>query len=177
MARRRIPPQIMDHLGPCREPNGIVEKIIEQISLCKLMGDAGFTDFDPLVFVMYNVAEEIRARGGTFEKPKARRVWRDVVAHFQEDSGALEHNTFLPCRRCDQAFRPVIDDRLLTVFLSWYESQRVETLLALHQCPACGGQVGAARLKTYKGDWHTPAPGTIDDDESWALQLLSHVGL
>jgi hypothetical protein len=177
MAGRQIPPQIMQYLGPCREPRGIVEKIIEQIRLAKCMGGGGFTDYDPLLFVMYVIGQEIEDHGGTFDKPKARRVWCKVLAHFQADGNDLEHNTFLPCRYCDQAFLPVIDEKLLTLFLAWYESQTDDNLLAIHRCPACGGTLEVVRSKTYKGDWHTPAPRTVHNDEEWAVALLSHVSL
>ena len=58
MPGRRIPPQIMAYLGNCREPNGTVEKVVEQCGLGKFMGDEGLTTYDPLVVVMDLVTEE-----------------------------------------------------------------------------------------------------------------------
>jgi hypothetical protein len=167
----------MEYLGPCRQPVTVAENIIEQCGLAKFMGDAGLTDFDPLIKVMHLVAEEVEGLRLSLAKPKGRKAWCEVMTRLQEDDSILEHNLFIPCRSCDQAFEPVVDDRLLKVFLAWYRSFAVSDLLAIHRCPACGGKLAAKRTKTYRGDFHTPAPGSPASDEQWAELLLQHTGL
>ena len=54
--------------------------------------------------------------GLSLEKPEGRKVWRESLQMLQIDNGTLEHNTFLPCRTCDQAFEPAIDEVLLDLF-------------------------------------------------------------
>jgi hypothetical protein len=161
------------YLGSCRKPETPVEKVIEQCILGKQMGDAGLTDFDPLITVMNLVADETRGLRLSLNGPKGRRTWCEAVAELQVNK-SLEHNRFIPCRSCDQAFEPVIDDALLDLFLPWYWSRNVLALLAIHRCPACGGQLKAKCTKKYHGDMHTPAPGSISSDEEWARQLLQY---
>jgi hypothetical protein len=170
--RRNIPPEIRAYLGPCREPESAAEIVVEQLTLGKLTGDAGLTDYDPLVVVMGLVAEVVRELGLSPKGRKGRKVWCEAVQVLQDHDSILEHNTFLPCRWCDQAFEPVIDDKLLALFLAWHESAATEDLLALHRCPACGGQLAAKRAKKYDGDGHTPPPGSVASDEEWAELLL-----
>jgi len=160
-----------------RTPQEIAEKIVEECGWGKITGSLGLTDGDPLVVVMYRVAQKIRNRGGSFEKAKARKVWCRALTMLQEYDDTLEHNTFIPCRWCDQAFEPVIDDRLLTLFLRWYNSSDSTDLLAIHRCPACGGQIGAKRTKPYHGDMHTPQPGSVENDDAWVDLLLKHSSL
>jgi hypothetical protein len=136
---------------------------------------ANLVDYSPLLAVMYIVAYEIRERGASFDKPKARRVWIEVMTKVQDEWRCSDHNSHIPCRSCDQAFRPVIDDALLTMFLPWYETRTNESLIAIHRCPSCGGSIAATDTKTYDGDYHTPDPGSIDDDDEWAETLLDHV--
>lgn len=153
MPGRRIPPQIMAYLGNCREPNGTVEKVVEQCGLGKFMGDEGLTTYDPLVVVMDLVTEEFLGLKKSFKSPITRKNWSEAMRRLQEDISILEQNPFIPCRCCDQAFEPVIDEVLLSLFLAWYKSRRTEDLLAIHRCPACGGQIKAQRTKVYKEDF------------------------
>jgi hypothetical protein len=129
------------------------------------------TDLDPLVVIMEMVPQEFE--GKSFDDSKVRKASRRVIQELQADTSLLEHNKFIPRRRCKQAFEPVVDDKLLTRFLAWHESGDTQDLIAIHQCPACGGQIGAKQIKLYYGDFHTPEPGTIDDD-TWASSLLEH---
>lgn len=176
MPGRRIPPQIAAYLGPCREPDSPAEKVVEQCGLAKLMGDERLTDYDPLVVVMHLVTEEVEGLRLSLKKAKGRKAWGAAMTILQKGH-QLEHNTFIPCRTCDQAFEPVIDDELLTLFLTWYESHNVQDLLTIHRCPQCGGRLKAVRTKPYKGDMHTPEPGSVENDEEWAESLLQHSSL
>lgn len=176
MPNRRLPPQILSYLGTCREPESAAEIVVEQCGLAKLMGDSGLTDGDPLIAVMHLVAEEVRGLRLSLHDPKGRATWCEAMQTLQ-DYSSLEHNNLIPCRTCDQAFEPVIDDNLISLFLKWYDSQDVEDLLAIHRCPACGGQIVAKRTKKYAGDMHTPEPGSVDDAREWAGLLLQHTGL
>lgn len=176
MPGRQLPPEILAYLGPCRQPDTLVEKVVEQCGLAKFTGDAGLTDFDPLVVVMHLVTEEVLGLCRSFQKKAARSAWCEALRTIQS-GGSLEHNSFIPCRRCDQAFEPVVDEELLRLFLTWYRKQTIEALLAIHLCPSCGGSIRAERQKTYCGDMHTPEPRSIADDEEWAYQLLKHSDL
>jgi len=175
MPGRKIPPEIMAYLEACLEPDSPAEIIVEQCGLGKLMKNAGLTDYDPLVAVMALVAEEVRGLGLSL-KPgdKGRKVWCKAMRMIQDGDGSLEHNTFLPCRTCDQAFEPVIDNHLLTLFLTWSTSDKPEDLIAMHKCPSCKGQIVAKRTKTYQGDMHTPDPGSVNCDAEWAELLFQH---
>ena len=172
----RVHPFLMSYLGPCREPETAVEKVVEQCGLAKFMGDAGLTDYDPLVVVMHLVAVEVEGLRLSLKCPKGRKTWCEAMRTLHED-GSLENNPFIPCRTCDHAFEPVIDEKLLALFLPWYEFQDVQDLIAIHRCPACGGQIAAERTKRYEGDMHTPEPGSVQDDCEWAQLLLQHSGL
>src|SRR4051812_12453051 len=99
MPGRRIPPEIMGYLGPCRQPRGFVEKVLEQCSLAKLEGE--LTDFAPLVVIMTLVTEEFGSK--SFDDAKVRKAWCRVIQRLQADTSLLEHNKFIPCRRCNQA--------------------------------------------------------------------------
>lgn len=137
----------------------------------KFDGELGLLDFDPLIIVMNRVAEVIHSRTGSFDQPEHKEAWLLALEEIQVGEG-LEHNNYIPCRRCDQAFEPVVDETLLDLFLKWEKSGAPADLLAIHRCPDCGGQLKAKRTKQYKGDWHTPEPGSIDDDRKWAEYLL-----
>jgi hypothetical protein len=175
MPGRRVPDSIMAYLGPCREPSSAAEKVVEQCGLGKMFGDAGLTDYDPLVVVMRLVAAEVDGLGRSFTKRgKGRKTWLEAMTMLQEDNGTLEHNTHIPCRYCNMAFEPVIDETLLALFLVWYESDATEDLLAIHRCPACGGVLKAKHTKPYEGDFHTPAPASVVSDDAWVEELLAH---
>ncbi|MFH1417983.1 MAG: hypothetical protein ABII12_06840 [Planctomycetota bacterium] len=146
----------------------------EQCGLAKFMGDAGLMDYAPLVVVMHLVAEEVRNLELSLDQSEGRKVWLEALEMIQDGEGCLEHNTFIPCRTCDQAFEPVVDEKLLTLFLTWAETYSTEDLLAIHRCPACGGQLGVKRTEKYEGDMHTPAPGSIASDEEWDEVLLQY---
>src|ERR1700687_2375040 len=92
----RIPPEIGAYLGPCREPESAAEKVVEQLTLGKMMGDAGLIDYDPLVVVMRLVAEEVEELRLSLKGPKGRRAWCEALRMLQEGHGSLGHNTFLP---------------------------------------------------------------------------------
>lgn len=143
-----------------------IERIQEQVeNEC-----ARLCDFSPLVNVMSVVANEIHKQGGSFDNPSARAAWIEVMEWLQTwDFG---YNSRLPCRFCDQAFRPRIDELLLTAFLEWHTRRTVKTLIALHRCSNCGGSIAATHSKTYEGDHHTPTPGSIEDDGQWTEELL-----
>ncbi len=155
-----------------RTADDIAEIVVDRLGWQKLSGNSGLTDFDPLVVVMRLIASEI-GEEKLFTKSKARAAWLKAMALLQGGDG-LEHNSFLPCRTCDQAFDPVIDETLLTLFLDWYQHGGAARLIAIHKCPACGGQIKARRTRTYKGDMHTPPPGTVEGDDQWVEELLQH---
>ena len=167
MPGRRIPPDIMGYLGPCRQPRGFVEKVLEQCSLAKLEGE--LTDFAPLVVIMTLVTEEFGSK--SFDDPKVRKAWCRVIQRLQADTSLLEHNNFIPCRRCNQAFEPVVDEKLLTLFLTWRETRGPQDLVAIHLCPGCGGQIEAKQTTTQE-DNDGLEPGTVDDDEVWADSMV-----
>ncbi len=173
MPGRRIPSQLMAYLGTCRPTRGLVEKVVEQCGLAKLMGNAGLTDYDPLVVILHLVTEEILARGKSLDDPKIRKAWLRIVRRIQDEDD-LEHNAWIPCRYCDQAFKPLVGEKLLALYLKWHRSYSTEDLLAIHRCPACGGTIKAKSTKTYKGDMHTPAPGSVADDDDWRRRLLEY---
>ena len=96
-------------------------------------------DFAPLVVIMSRVAEMIVRRGGTFDKPKALKVWSEAISMVQSvDCDSFEHNTFIPCRSSDQAFEPVVDEVLVTLFLEWY---------GRHVCPKSARDSPVPRLR------------------------------
>ncbi len=177
MPGRQIPPEIRAYLGPCREPRGLVEKVIEECGLAKLTGDSGLTDFDPLVVILTLVTSEIEGRGKSLDEPRVRRAWCEIVQRVQNDEAGLDHNSFLPCRFCDQAFEPVVDETLLALFLAWHRHGGTANLLAIHRCPACGGTLAAKETRQYEGDMHTPEPGHERTDEEWVALLLQHAEL
>lgn len=176
MPGRRIRSMVAAYLGPTCEGASRVGLVVQRCRLGKMLLDVGLTDFDPLVVVMHLVAVHVRRLGLSLATANGRQVWREALRIVQEDNGVLEHNTFLPCRTCDQAFEPAIDDVLLELFLAWDESGAVGDLLAIHRCPACGGRLRAKRTMRYQGDVHTPPPGTVKDDGEWARRLLQHSG-
>lgn len=158
-----------------RSVEEIVSDVIERMQGGKFTGSLGLTDFDPLVVVMNRLAWVMENKGATFDKPKARKVWLLATMEIQEDSFIVEHNRFTPCRYCETAFEPVVDDRLLDLFLAWNESiGSTEKLLDIHRCEGCGGTIKSKGTKKYQGDFHTPEPGSIDDDELWCHDLLQH---
>ena len=131
-------------------------------------------DYSPLVAVMHLVALEIQRRGYSFDQPKARRIWMDILADYQHPWVSSDHNQQIPCRFCDQSFKPVINEVLFSTFLQWYEIRLDENLIAIHRCPSCGGSITATKTRTYTGDFHTPEPGSIDNDGEWAENLLEY---
>jgi hypothetical protein len=155
----------------------IADEIAQACGWDKLTGRRGMDDFIPLVVVMVRVAQRIEERGGSFKKSKARWVWCEAMRVFQEDNSLLEHNSCIPCRTCDQAFEPVIDDALLTLFLAWHESCGLDDFLAIHRCPTCDGTLKAERTVQYEGDFYTPPPGSVADGKEWAERLLEHTSL
>ena len=161
-----------------RKVEEIAEDIVETCSWRKMTQSPPYlVDFAPLVVVMARLAAIIEERGGSFDKPKARKVWSEAVKMAQDDNyDSLEHNRWIPCRSCDKSFEPIIDDTLLSLFLAWYKHMSTQNLLAIHRCPACGGSLKAKRTKHYDGDYHTPAPGSVDNDEAWGGNLLEHHG-
>ena len=136
------------------------------------------TDFDPLVVVLALVNEEFHRK--TFDDPKVRKAWCTVIQRLQEDTSILQHNKFISCRRCDQEFEPLVDERLLTLFLAWHKTRSTKDLIAIHLCPACGGTVGTKLTRTMKDDYgwdfDNPAPWSIEDDEEWAERWLYRWG-
>jgi hypothetical protein len=152
----------------------LAKVVEERCAWSKLTSSDGLIDFDPLVVVMCLVDRKCKEEG--LKNGQAREVWFAVMTRLQANEYRLEHNRFIPCRYCDQAFEPVIDDKLLTLFLKWDGSRDVKDLLAIHRCPACGGQLVAKRTKKYEGDMHTPEPGSIsmEYDEDWAGILLEY---
>src|ERR1043166_1596095 len=100
-----------------KSSHAIAIKVIEAISWGRCIRSNGLTDFAPLVSLMYHVAAEIERRGGSFDKPKARKVWLKAMAELQEGNGwGIEQNHRVPCRYCNRAFWPVIDEQLLELF-------------------------------------------------------------
>src|ERR1700681_903970 len=112
MPGRRLPDMIGDYLGECRPARTAVEKVMEQCGLAKFMGDWGLTDFDPLIVVMTLMTEEVIGLRLNLKKKHGRKVWLAAMAALQEGDAYLEHNETIPCRWCDKAFIPVIDDGL-----------------------------------------------------------------
>lgn len=155
-----------------RTSQEMADEVVERLRWGKLTGSLGLTDFDPLVYVMYHAARAFK-EGRLRHKPKAREAWCEAIRMIQEDV-ALDHNPCLPCHKCDTAFEPVVDDKLLDLFLAWFDSFSNEALLAIHTCPACGEQIGALRTKKYKGDMHTPTPDSAKSPEHWAEILLEN---
>ena len=131
--------------------------------------------FEPLVEIMGIVAREIKKRGGTFDKPKARRVWMELMTDLQGQWSSSDHHRRLPCRFCDQEFLPQIDAILLAAFLEWETTRKTSKLIQLHRCPACGGQITALDTRTYEGGFCMPEPNSIEDDEAWAELLLDNI--
>lgn len=135
-------------------------------------------DNSPLVAVMWIVAYQIVQSGGSFAKPKCRKAWIDLMETIQyEERRVSDHNRYLPCRYCDQAFVPKIDESLLECFLEWYSTVSPDKLVALHKCQKCGGKIESIHVKTYEGDFHTPEPFSVSDDDEWQEILMSHTDL
>jgi hypothetical protein len=177
MPNRKVPQHIRDYLGPCREPETPAEKVVEQCHLAKFEGDGTLSDFDPLIVIMHLVAEEVRALRLSVEGHKGRQAWIEAMIDIQND-GVLEHNTRIPCRYCDQAFEPVIDKKLLKLYLTWEKSRTVADFLAIHQCPACGGTITATKPpQSYEGDDNTPEPIWKGSDEMWMVHMLMETDL
>lgn len=174
MPKRRIPPEIMAYLGPCREPETVGEELVEQCSIAVMFEPGSLTDCAPLVSVMSLVVTEMENLGLSPRGPKGSRGWLDAMQIIQEDRQLMDiaHDPTIPCRWCDQAFEPVIDKTLLKLFLTWFNSRLVADLLAIHRCPACGGKLKARKTMRYSGAGYTPAPGSVEDDEEWAERLL-----
>lgn len=152
----------------------VANQAIDAVAREKMQGD--LTDSAPLVSIMYLVADEIGKEELLALQERACKAWCEAMKQIQEGVLILEHNEFLPCRWCDQAFEPVVDEDLLLVFLVWYEEHHsgTEAFLALHRCPACEGKIKAKQVKTYMGDMYTPKPGSIENDEWWADKLLEY---
>ena len=144
------------------------EKVVERCSMVKL--DGGLLDFAPLVAVMELVTEEFGTK--SFDEPRVRKAWCRVIEAFQAENDLLEHNSFIPCRRCNQEFEPVVGEKLLTLFLKWHKTRAPKALVAVHLCPACGGQIEGKQVRTRKEDVDGLEPGTVDDDEAWADSLV-----
>lgn len=123
MPNRRVPQHLLDYLGPCRQPDTPAEKVVEQCHLAKFEEDGTLSDFDPLIVIMHLVAEEVRGLRLSPHGPKGRKAWIEAMSAVQTD-GVLEHNTCIPCRYCDQAFEPVIDKKLLKLYLTWEVANR-----------------------------------------------------
>lgn len=153
-----------------RTVGGIVEIIIDRLIGYRSNGILFQKDFTPLITLMLLVADEIDVEN--LVKPKGQQVWQMVVQAFQEDHMGLSHNSFLPCHCCDQAVQPVIDDTLFRLFLRWYQARNWRNLVALHQCPKCGGEVRPKKTRTYEGDTYTPPPGSVKNGREWAKRLL-----
>jgi hypothetical protein len=168
MPGRRIPPEIMGYLGPCRQPRGFVEKVIDQCGLAKLEGELG--DFEPLIVVMALVTEEFHRK--SLDDPKVRKAWCTVIQRLQEDASILEHNKFIACRRCDQEFEPLVDERLLTLFLAWHKTRSTKDRIAIHLCPACGGTIEAKATRKYDEDSNASYLRSVEDEDEWADTLL-----
>ena len=66
------------------------------------------------------VAEEIIGLGRSFCEQGGCRAWCEIMGRIQDGDANLDHNKLIPCRWRYQAFEPVIDDKLLTLFLAWY---------------------------------------------------------
>ncbi len=178
MPGRRLPPQILAYLGPCRAPETDADRVVEQCQMSKLMDDYPLSDYDPLIVVMHLVAEEVRGLGLSLKGPKGSKVWIEAMAYFQADSSSLEHNTRIPCRYCNHAFEPTIDTKLLRLYLVWEESRDDSDFLSIHRCPGCGGSIQPANtVETYDGDMHTYEPVWDGSDKVWIDQILMRSGL
>ena len=170
MSNRQIPPEIAAHLGPTREPRGFVEKVIEQCHLAKLQDE--FQDFAPLAAAMELVMDEFESK--SFAKPNVRKAWCRVVQYLQDDDDILEHNRFIPCRRSSQEFDPVVDNKLLEVFLIWYESRSSSDLVKIHLCPNCGGKVDALRSRERN---EVESESDFESDDEWADWMAEEYGM
>ncbi len=172
MSKRQLPAEIRAYLGPCQELESEVEEILEQCSLAKSCGE--LTDFDPLIAIMSLVADEVINLGYQLASLPGKQLWIKALTFIQDGDEGLDHNEFLPCRFCNQAFKPVIDDKAFSMFVAWRESCSYQDLIAIHRCPACDGQLQAVQGTVYSGDFHTPEPGTVSSDREWAQLLLQH---
>jgi ribosomal protein S27AE len=150
----------------------LAEQIHERCYFAKQKQSA-LTDYDPLIVVAALIFREISNLDLDWTEPSVRKAWCTALDGLQK-SGSLDHNPFIPCRFCNQAFEPVVDENLLRLTLDYYETQDLGTVLKIHRCPACGGVLKAIRTKTYTEDMHTPESGTIQDDEQWRQHLLRH---
>jgi hypothetical protein len=140
--------------------------------MAKLEGE--LTDFAPFVAIMQMVTEEFGSK--SFDDPKVRKAWCRVIERLQADTSLLEHNRFIPCRRCNQEFEPVVGEKLLTLFLKWRERRTSQNLVAIYLCPACGGQIEAKQARIREEDEQGLGPETIADDEQWADRLIEEYG-
>lgn len=173
MANRRVPPSIAEYLGPCREPDTAAENVVEQVGLALMFGETGYVDYAPLVWMLTQVTDEMRDEGLSLDEEANRAVWLEAVEGVQ--NGWFEHNHWLPCRYCDKKFLPVVNERLFELFVTWSKSRKTSALMDLHRCPDCGGCLEAdGPLRTYNGDYHTPEPHSIEDDECWVSCLFQH---
>lgn len=145
------------------------ERLIE----CILAECEDLDDYSPLVTVLSIATEEFLDAGGSFETPRARRAWINIMKWIRDEESS-NHNSRLPCRFCDKAFTPRADNLFLTAFLEWYSTRETSKLIALHRCPACGGHLTALDTQKYEGDSNTPQPSTIEDDKEWVKRLLSN---
>lgn len=149
----------------------IARIVVGTIGWQKMTHTNCLTDFDPMVTVMCLLANEIGDEN--LKKPKGKNVWIEAMKEIQKGD-SIENNPRIPCRACDQAFTPIIDDVIFDLFVRWYESRRTSDLLAIHKCKACGGTANASATQKYKGDMHTPEPGNAKSDDHWAEMLLEH---
>ena len=175
MSKRRLAQEILSNRVSSRKPDtGATKKVVEECGWAKFTDSVGLTDYDPLVTVMHLVTREVRKLGLSPKGPKGSQVWREAMEILQRDTGILEHNKLIPCRTCDEAYEPVVDDTLLRLFLAMEKSCTPKNLISIHRCPACGGQIAAKSTKKYEGDMHTPSPGSVEDDLEWANTLMRH---
>lgn len=151
-----------------KRPSGFVEKVIDRCVGAKL--EYELSDFASLLAVMELVTEEFGTK--SFKDPKVREAWCRVIEQFQADDSLLEHNRFIPCRRCNQEFEPVVGEKLLTLFLKWHKSRTTKNLVAIHLCPACGGKIEAKLTRTREDDEDGLGPGMPVDDDEWAYGLF-----
>jgi len=148
-----------------------VDKIVELCELEKFTGSY-FTDYDPLISVMSFLGHEVRDTGVSLDSDVGCYLWKAALEKLQ-GSSIMQHNSCIPCRKCNKEFDPVIDNTLFKLFLKWFRDDTTDDVLAIHCCPDCGGRLIAESTRIYSGDMHTPPPGEIDDDEEWAEEFTS----
>ena len=150
-----------------------VDRIVELCELEKFTGSY-FTDYDPLISVMSFLGYEVRDTGVSLDSDVGCYLWKAALEKLQ-CSPAMQHNSNIPCRKCNNAFAPVVDDTLFEMFLKWFRNDTTDNVLAIHCCPDCGGRLIAESTRSYDGDMHTPPPEKINDDEEWAEHLTSYM--